>query len=244
MRTMLARLFAGRNGIDQLNTAVMWGGLACWLLHLLLSGRSIRAFLYYVFVLAVGVYIFRALSRNISKRSLEILDELLKKYADDISIADQVLGTNRSYRSGDAIRKLVADMYYQLGVEVWGDQYDIVLGGGLVSVRSPGYLPAGEVTYGDLQNILSFDNDIVLCSVSGKNLKNKFFNSTHYAYAVSYGSYGQSVKNSIDPNKTYYVVVDTYTSSYRYNYLTEVARVSGVYARDLLAEYVKEGGLS
>ena len=71
MRTMLARLFAGRNGIDQLNTAVMWGGLACWLLHLLLPGRSIRAFLYYVFVLAVGVYIFRALSRNISKRSLE-----------------------------------------------------------------------------------------------------------------------------------------------------------------------------
>lgn len=71
MRMMLARLFAGRNGIDQLNTAIMWGGLACWLLHLLLQGGSTRAFLYYIFVLAVGVYVFRALSRNIPKRSLE-----------------------------------------------------------------------------------------------------------------------------------------------------------------------------
>ena len=71
MRMMLARLFAGRNGIDQLNTAVMWGGLACWILHMLLPSGGVGALLYYVFVLAVGVYVFRALSRNISKRSLE-----------------------------------------------------------------------------------------------------------------------------------------------------------------------------
>ena len=173
-----------------------------------------------------------------------LVDELLKKYTDDISIATQVLGTNSRRRSSDDIRKLVADMYYQLGVEVWGDQYDIVLGGGLVSVRSPGYLLAGKVTYGDLQNILPFNNDIVLCTVSGKNLKSKFFNSTHYAYAISYGDYGKSIRNSIDPNATYYIIVDTYTATYAPNGLTEIARYTpGVYARDLIADYIREGGL-
>ena len=71
MRTALARLFAGRNGVDQLNTALMGGGLACWLLHLILPGQSLRTLLYYVFVLAVGMYVYRALSRNIPKRSRE-----------------------------------------------------------------------------------------------------------------------------------------------------------------------------
>jgi hypothetical protein len=41
------------------------------------------------------------------------------------------------------------------------------------------------------------------------------------------------------------VIVDSYTSTYAPNRLTEVARYkSGVYARDLLAEYVKAGGLN
>ena len=52
-------------------------------------------------------------------------------------------------------------------------------------------------------------------------------------------------KNNIDLNATYYVVVDTYTSDYRYNNLTVVERYQdGVFARDLIAEYVKNGGLS
>ena len=71
VRMMLARLFAGRNGIDQLNTAVLWAGIACWVLHLILPGRGLGTLLYYAFVLAVGVYIFRALSRNLLKRGEE-----------------------------------------------------------------------------------------------------------------------------------------------------------------------------
>ncbi|MBQ9852117.1 MAG: hypothetical protein IJO37_04290 [Ruminiclostridium sp.] len=71
MRMMLARLFAGRNGIDQLNTAVMWTGLACWLLHIILPAGGLQTLLYYVFVVAVGIYVFRALSRNIPKRREE-----------------------------------------------------------------------------------------------------------------------------------------------------------------------------
>ena len=62
---------------------------------------------------------------------------------------------------------------------------------------------------------------------------------------MSYSEYGESVKNNIDPTATYYVVVDTYSSTYAANRLTEVKRyTSGVYARDLLADFVKSGGLS
>jgi len=71
MKMMLARLFAGRNGIDQLNTTVMWTGLACWALHLIVPSHGLQSLLYYVFVLAVGVYVFRALSRNLGKRQEE-----------------------------------------------------------------------------------------------------------------------------------------------------------------------------
>ena len=66
MRMMLARLFAGRNGIDQLNTAVMWTGLACWLLHIILPAGGLQTLLYYVFVVAVGIYVFR---RNVFRQS-------------------------------------------------------------------------------------------------------------------------------------------------------------------------------
>lgn len=173
-----------------------------------------------------------------------LVEELMQKYAEEISPSARVLGTNSRRRSSDSIRKLVADMYYQAGMERWGDQYDIVLGGGLISVRAPYSLMAGEVTYGDLQGLLPFDNDLVLCSVSGRNLKSKFFESTHSSYAVSYGDYGASVRSSIDPNATYYIIVDTYTSTYAPNGLTEIARYTpGVYARDLLADYIAAGGL-
>jgi hypothetical protein len=52
------------------------------------------------------------------------------------------------------------------------------------------------------------------------------------------------VRFSIDDNATYYIVVDSYTSSYAPNRLTIVDSLADdLFARDLLAEYVKNGGL-
>ena len=173
-----------------------------------------------------------------------LITQLLDKYADIISPATRVVGTNSRKRSGNELRQLVADLYYKTGMERWGSEYDIALGGGFISVRDPGYLAAGDVTYGQLQGLFPFDNQLVLCSVSGQNLKDKFFESDHYAYYICYGSYGSSIKNKIDPNGTYYIVVDSYTSTYAPNGLTEIERYDpNVYARDLLAEYIENGGL-
>ena len=172
-----------------------------------------------------------------------IVETLKEKYKDLISAGDAVLGYNDTYRSGDYLRQLVADLYAKVAEEAFSD-YDVVLGGGFLSVRSPYNLTAGEVTYSQLQMLMPFDNTLVLCSVKGSDLKSKFINTSNDNYFISYTAYGSTVKGKIDNNATYYIVVDTYTSTYGPNRLTEIARYTeGVYARDLLADYIRGGGL-
>ena len=172
-----------------------------------------------------------------------IVEELLDKYDEDVSVGTDVLGKNARKRSSSEIAQLVADQYYKKGLELWGDEYDIVLGGGFMSVRSPYELAAGDITYGMLYSLLPFDNDLVLCSIKGKDLKSRFFETDNDRYYLSYGDYGKQVKNNIDPNKTYYIVVDSYSSVYAPNRLTEIERYEEkYYARDMLADYAKSGG--
>lgn len=171
-----------------------------------------------------------------------IVETLLTKYDEQVSLGNEVLGYNSSNLSKDQIRMICADLYYEYGMELWGEEYDIVLGGGFFSVRSPGYLQKGDVTYSQLQMILPFDNHLVLCSIKGKDLKDKFFETDNTNYFISYGEYGSGVKDNIDPEGTYYIVVDSYTSTYGPNKLTEIQRYEqNVFARDLLAEYIQNG---
>ena len=171
-----------------------------------------------------------------------LIEELLLKYKDQIDGAYEVLGTNARYLDDSEVEQIVADLYYKYGVEKWGEEYDIILGGGFIRTRNPYNLKRGEITYSDIYSLLPFDNELVLCSISGRDLLRKFINTSNKDYYISYG---QNDISNIDQNKTYYVVVDTYTSSYVYNNLIEVARFGpGIYARDLLAEYIKAGGLS
>lgn len=173
-----------------------------------------------------------------------IVEQLLEKYDEQIAPAREILGNNASNRSSSQLSQLMADCYYEKGMELWGDQYDIALGGGFMSVRSPYELPAGQVTYGQLQMLLPFDNYLVLCSVKGRELREKFFETNNSRYYITYGAYGESIKDNIDPNATYYLVTDTYSSLYGPNKLTEIARLDEkIFARDLVADYIKAGGL-
>lgn len=173
-----------------------------------------------------------------------IVAALMDKYDDQIADAMKVLGTNSVYRTSNQLRQMVANLYYKAGQERWGKQYDIALGGGFITVRSPYDLMRGDVTYGTLQMLFPFDNQLVLCSIQGRDLSSRFFRTNNSNYCIAYGDYGREIKNNIDPDATYYVVVDTYSASYAPNRLTVVERYDeGVYARDLLADYVKTGGL-
>ena len=172
-----------------------------------------------------------------------IVDELLEKYKDMIAQGNVVLGNNYRWRDDEEVEALVAKLYFEAGYERWSSEYDIVLGGGFIRTRSPYDLDSGTVKYSDIQSLLPFDNEIVLCSIKGSDLIEKFIETDNSDYFVFYGEYGNSVKNSINPYATYYVICDSYTSSYAYNRLTVVDTYdTGVFARDLVAEFIKNGG--
>lgn len=172
-----------------------------------------------------------------------VVQNLLEQYDAEIAPAHEVVATLRTGMQANELRQLVAQLYYETGLEKWGEEYDIVLGGGFISIRSPKHLPAGKVTYGDLQGLFPFDNELVLCSVRGRDLQSRFFDTDHTSYFIAYGDYGAQVRRSIDPDGLYYIVVDTYSSTYKPNNLTEIARYGqDLFARDLLADYFADGG--
>ena len=166
-----------------------------------------------------------------------------EKYSDTISKAYEVLGTVSTKQSSSVVADIVSELYLEAGLERWGDEYDIVLGGGYIKTRSPYDLAANtSVVYADVYSLLTFDNAIVLCKVSGSKLLSQFVETTNSNYHNTYSEYGNSIKSSISSSATYYVVVDTYTAYYAYNGLTIVDWYDdGVYARDLLAEEIKSG---
>lgn len=169
-----------------------------------------------------------------------IIEELLNKYENLIAKGDEVLGKNKSYMDDSVLEELVAKLYYEFGVEKWGDKYDIVLGFNSSNTRSPYNLAAGNVTYGDLLSLLPFDNHITLCAIRGSDLKSRIINNTKDG-VVAY----MPDSRTIEDNKTYYIVVDTWTSDYSYYRCTVVEKWNEAYfARDLVADYIKKGGLA
>lgn len=168
---------------------------------------------------------------------------LMQKY--DVSWAYEAVGYNEQVRQSVELRSLVAKLYYQTGEAAWGTSYPIVLGGGYLSCRSPYQLPVGDVNYAKLNSLFPFDNEIVLCSLSGSKLKSRFLNNADSNYRIYNGS-GALAENIVD-SQTYYIVTDTYNLDYSPNGLTLVARYRNdknepVYARDLLLAYAKENG--
>ena len=172
-----------------------------------------------------------------------IIDQLTVKYAEQLTIGDRLLGNNARTRSSTEIKNKVAQLYLELGEKQWGEQYDLVLGGGFISTRSPYDLAAGEVRYGQLQMLLPFDNQIVLCSIKGSDLLRRFINTDNSNYYVAYGDYGTSVKGQIDQNATYYIITDTYCATYAPNRLTVIETYDqDTFARDLIADFIQSGG--
>ena len=166
-----------------------------------------------------------------------VVKEIFDTYFPQNNPYTTILGRTSAKRYSGTICEQVAQLYYEKGVEVWGDEYDIVLGGGYLKTRSPYDLAAGDITYADLFSVLPFDNEIVLGKIKGSVLRERFISKTDNYYSYPYlGWY------DVEENRDYYIVVDSYTSTYKPNRITEVARLgSGTYARDLLAAFVSTG---
>ena len=165
------------------------------------------------------------------------VQNIFNKYFPDENPYETVLGTLSSGKFSDEITEKIAELYLAFGKAQWST-YNIVLGGGYLKTRSPYSLSAGNVTYANIFSLLPFDNTLVLGSISGADLKSKFINSTNSAYHSAYDA-----SLSIVDSNTYYIVVDSYTSSYAPNRITEIARFSDdTFARDLLADFIRGGG--
>ncbi|MDE7158755.1 MAG: 5'-nucleotidase C-terminal domain-containing protein, partial [Clostridiales bacterium] len=181
-------------------------------------------------------------SRDYASNSIQddpAIEDIFGKYFPTSNPYTTVLGTNTYKRWSSDICWQVAKLYYETGIEEWGSQYDIVLGGGYLKTRSPYNLEAGELTYAKLFSVLPFDNEIVLGSIKGSDLKSKFISTDNENYHV----YPALSASDYSNNDTYYIIIDSYTSTYAPNRITEVARLnSGKYARDLLADFVSSGG--
>ncbi len=165
-----------------------------------------------------------------------IVDEYYSQFFSAEDPYTTVLGRNHMVRNSHEIGQTVAQLYLEKGREIWSE-YNVVLAGGFFKTRSPYDLSAGNVTYSQLFSLLPFDNAIVLCQVTGKQLREKLLNASSYFCA-----YDATLPSSIVDTETYYVVTDTYTSFYKYNMFTEIDRLENYYARDLLRDFIVEGG--
>ena len=174
-------------------------------------------------------------------KSSPLPQEIYDRYYDTVIRGKDNLGRNLVRRDSDELRQLVADLYLKAGLEQWGEQYDIVLGGGFISVRSPYELQTGTVTYGNVQMLFPFDNRLVLCKVQGRYLRSQFLETDNSNYFVSLSDYGKQIRDKLEDDKYYYIIIDRYSSTYKPNNCTEVEFYEdGIYARDLLAAYFME----
>ena len=173
-----------------------------------------------------------------------VVGEIFDNYFQGANPYTDVVGQNGSYRNSDTVCNQLAKLYYERGVAEWGTRSDvssaggIVLGGGYLKLRTPYRLSAGAVTYADLFSILPFDNEIVLGKISGYYLKSQFFGGKD-----NYRVYAPSISASmIEDNAYYYLVVDSYTSTYYYNHIEEITRLGNdIFPRDLLADHLRAG---
>ena len=172
----------------------------------------------------------------------ETTEEIEKKYAQTISYAYDVLGRVDKIFDSNTLADLMSKYYLDIAMERWGNKYDIVLGGGFIKTRSPYDMVSGTKTYADVMSLFPFDNRLVLCSISGAKLLDKFINSSNSNYHITLSEYGKSILGNIDRNKTYYIMTDSYSSTYASNGLKEVEEYDrGVFPRDLLAAALKRG---
>lgn len=77
----------------------------------------------------------------------------------------------------------------------------------------------------------------VLGKIKGSDLKPRFLNSDN----SNYHSYSKIKSAEVNDDDYYYIIVDTYSSAYALNRITEVKRLA-TSARELLAGFVSDGG--
>ena len=154
-----------------------------------------------------------------------ILSNVFEKYGDHISIGEEViLNTEYPMDRYDVGLSVVYSMYAKYGVA-----YSFINAGG---VRTG--IDAGEVTYADLFQILPFENEVYIITMSGSTLKNYLQNPG----SIYYWGIGT---DAIEDEQEYNIaIVDYLFQSYYFDdFRTEIYVDTNDLIRDVFIEYVK-----
>ena len=168
-----------------------------------------------------------------------VIDSLIEDYSSIIDpIKNEVLATNcpglsRGQIANESVQAMLS--FYQ---KKYKGTYEISAAF-VNSGCSRTDLPSGTLTYGALYQALPFDNDNVLCEVSGAALK-RFLSDSYCVNASNINIYG------VKDGNTYWIIMLSYLSekSEYASYLKEIERDSMNRQRDIYAEAIRKGEVS
>ena len=154
--------------------------------------------------------------------STGILSTVFEKYDEYMSIGDTVLFTTDEYVSKYNVGLTVArSMYVKYGVD-----FAVINSGG---VRSA--IDAGEVTYAEVFQVLPFENEVYIVTLSGALLKSYINNAGGIYY------WGINVSTIVDSEYYSLAIVDyVYLGSYFENYRNDTYIDTNDLIRDVLIE--------
>ena len=132
---------------------------------------------------------------------------------------NRVLAANAPYIGNNDMRLFTATSIYEACEEEFGDTYDIIYGGGYCNLRGQQQVNAGKVTFGDINNLLPFDNDIQVCSGLFGEFKNLFLGNAKYVnylpskVTIENGVYKNNGVEIKDSDRIYFAT-DSYNTQY------------------------------
>lgn len=133
---------------------------------------------------------------------------------------NRIVATSASYYNESALKNLIAQTEFEVCTEAYGDKYDIMYGGGYISVRGAKSLGSGVVTYGHVINVFPFDNDIQVCKAEWWEFKDKFIDNSSYvgylppSVSIIDGSYYLN-DNLLENNDVVYFATNSYNTQYQ-----------------------------
>ena len=189
---------------------------------------------------ADGVYKFDSSNAfdYLSSSSLEMnvpFEEMNAYFSSQIeTVKSRVIGTASHTLSKPEIGNIGAQSLYRYAKKKYPNYSIVAAFINTYGVRQT--VSAGNVTFGDIYSVFPFDNTNNLCTITGRNLRKNFINSSYY---YSYFE-NQNDIDSLEANKRYYVMTLSFVSDGSYGWPLTVKERDDYYLRNIVADYFAE----
>ena len=152
------------------------------------------------------------------------LDEVIAKHMDVINQANLVIGTS----AGGISKSKLGQYACQSMLDEFGADLSIMNTGG---VRAT--IDSGDITVGDVFQVFPFENEVIVCQMSGAMLKKYMDSNSNYNY------YGGNTSSIVDSQNYTVAIIDyVFFGVYFDDYRPASYSNTQVILRDLLTEYI------